>query len=258
MTISHILKQIVSQIKQDDQEAFNTFKKENFHPPTRQKPINILKECFNDFFLICELKKASPSKGVFRNLYDPVKLALEYQSAGAKAISVLTENNFFKGSLQDLEMVRKVSQLPILRKDFIVHSKQIADAYLVGADLVLLITSIVSDQELKELYHYTTSLGMTPLVEIHTEEDLKRALKLNPLLIGINNRDLNHFTVKLDHGFKLIKKIPPSIKVIAESGIKTNKEINQIKENGFSGALIGESILIKDNVKKAITSLLDA
>ena len=221
----------------------------------QRQPIDVLKKIKEDFFFICECKKASPSKGIIRRDYNSLELAKDYQLAGADAISVLTEKYFFHGNIEHLKNIRPKVKLPLLRKDFIVTEEQVFEAYQNGADIVLLIASCLSVEKMQLLKIAIEKLGMTALVEIHNEEELKQALKIQSKLIGINNRNLNTFKTSIEVCLTLRKKIPDSIIVIAESGIKDEDDIRLLKENNFNGALIGESILVQSDTKKAIQKL---
>ena len=246
-----ILQKIIEQITIDEQKLFDQFDK---NPPMinkvtairTPKPLKI--GTSHPFFIITESKKASPSKGVIRQEYDPVTIARSYEKGGASAISVITEKNFFQGKKEHLRQVRQITHLPILRKDFIIHPHQVLESFELGADIVLLIAAALSDEKMKTLYQFIRDLGMTPLVEVHDIADLQRALLLSPPLIGINNRDLKTFKVDLNVSLKLKKNIPTGISVISESGIENRKCIELLKASGFDGALIGESLLRKENL----------
>ncbi len=195
------------------------------------------------FIIIAEIKKASPLKGSLKENFNPIDLAKSYERAGAKAISVITEENFFYGSLEYLAGVRTVTKLPILRKDFILDPVQIEEAKAFGADFVLLITNFLSQEELSELIKYTYKLGLSALVEIHSEEDLEKALRAEAKVIGINNRNLNTLELNQAHCYKILPLIPSNIPVIAESGFREAKEILELKKKGFKGVLIGTSLV---------------
>ncbi len=248
-----ILVKITSQIAQDEKKFFELFDRARITLTRQDKP---LKVDDGEFFLIAECKKASPSKGVIVDDYLPVELAKAYERAGVSAVSVLTEKNYFHGAKADLSLVKQAITIPVLRKDFIIDPYQVYEAYELGADLVLLIVACLDDEKLKELYDLIVSYGMTPLVEIHNEEELNRALALKPVMLGINNRDLKTFKVDIETSFKLKAMIPKEIKVISESGIKNNEVIERLKEAGFAGALIGESILVSGDVRTKINDLL--
>lgn len=194
--------------------------------------------------VIAEIKKASPSKGILRNNLDPVKLAVEYETAGAAAISVLTDQKFFLGSPLHLSFVKRVVKIPVLRKDFIIDSCQVYESRVLGADAVLLIASILTDRELSSFLALAGELGLSCLVEVHTGEELGRALSAGAEIIGINNRDLKTFRVDLNKTFELSGMIDKEkITVVAESGIKSREDLLNLKEHGIHVALVGEALV---------------
>ena len=193
--------------------------------------------------IIAEAKKASPSKGVIRADFDPVRIARSYRDGGAHCLSVLTDADFFQGSLAYIPLVRDAVDLPVLRKDFIIDPLQIEEARAVGADAVLLIAAILDIDRLRDYRLLAESLGMDVLVEVHDERELDEALAAESRLIGINNRNLNDFTVSLETTFRLLAKIPPSIPVVSESGIGSVADMRRLREAGVKAALIGESLM---------------
>lgn len=206
--------------------------------------------------IIAEAKKASPSKGILRQAYNPVELAVQYQVAGAAAVSVLTEERFFQGQPSHLTMVRKVIHLPVLRKDFIIDPYQIYESRILGADAVLLIMSILADEEMAALKALAEEMGMSCLVEIHTEEELDRALAAGAELLGINNRDLKTFETSLDRTFQLAERIDRGkITVVSESGIKDHADILRLLEAGIHAALVGEALVANPAPGRALTVL---
>ncbi len=251
-----ILEKITDRIREEEKDKFDKFSLSEVKLKKRPDPIDILPLIKQNFFVIAETKKGSPSQGIIRKDYHPVFISAGYREAGASAISVLTEEHFFYGSKRHLPMVKENVDLPVLRKDFLVHPFQVYESYNLGADFVLLIAACLTDERLKELYDLTLSLGMQALIEVHTEEELKRVLPLNPKLIGINNRDLKTFHVDLGTSFRLKKMIPEDIFVISESGIRRSEDIKALKEAGFSGVLIGESLLKKADPSLALGKLL--
>ncbi|MBM4761968.1 indole-3-glycerol phosphate synthase TrpC [Bacillus sp. B15-48] len=201
--------------------------------------------------IISEFKRASPSKGIINVDMDPVKQAIQYEEYGASAISVLCDSHF-KGSLEDLKTVRKAVNLPILCKDFIVERKQISHAKVAGADLILLIASVLDKATLKELYDYTVQLGLEALVEIHDEAELDRALAIGAELIGINNRDLRNFDVRLETTERLGKIVRESgALLISESGIKTKEDVVRVAKAGANGILVGETFMSTANLRQS-------
>lgn len=193
--------------------------------------------------IIAEAKKASPSKGVIRPDFDPVAIAKSYATGGAQAISVLTDVDFFQGSLSYIPSVRAAVKLPVLRKEFIIDPLQIEEASIYGADAILLIAAILETGQLQEFRLQAEEAGMDVLVEVHNEEELEKTLAADSRLIGINNRNLKTFQVDLETTFRLQKEIPAAIPVVSESGISSGMEIKRLKEAGIAAALIGESLM---------------
>ena len=195
------------------------------------------------FNVIAELKKASPSRGVIREDYAPADLAPKLESAGAAALSVLTEEEFFSGSLADLKTARKAVQIPVLRKDFIVDPWQVWETRAAGADAFLLIAAILSDETLRELLELGRSLGMEPLVEVHTREEVARAIAAGARIIGVNNRDLRNFDVRVETSLELVEAIPEECIAVSESGLRTHDDLARLRGAGFDAFLIGEHLM---------------
>ncbi len=193
--------------------------------------------------IIAEIKRASPSKGVINDLIDVRETALAYERGGAAAISVLTEPEYFKGSLDDLLLARSAVKLPLLRKDFMVDEYQIFEAAAFGSDAVLLIVAALNDGELRQMLSLTRNLGMDAIVEVHTAAELEAAGNAAAEIIGVNNRDLLSLAVSLDVSRKLISLRPPGTLMIAESGISGRSEIDELRALGFDGFLIGETLM---------------
>jgi indole-3-glycerol phosphate synthase len=200
-----------------------------------------------DVALIAEVKKASPSKGIIRADFDPVKIALEYQAAGASCLSVLTDEKFFQGSLDYLAAIRAAVDLPLLRKDFIIDARQIREAVQWGADAILLIVAILDDQQLREFHQLATEAGLAALVEVHDEAELDRALAAGAKLIGVNNRDLKTFTVDMATTERIAARLFSSANsnalLVAESGIHTRADVLRLKRAGARAILVGESLM---------------
>jgi indole-3-glycerol phosphate synthase len=210
-------------------------------PPTRPFRQSLTGDSIK---LIAELKKASPSKGLLCPNFEPAKLAREYEASGAAAISVLTEQNFFQGSLDYLELVKSVTKnLPVLRKDFIIDRYQLYEARAYGADAALLIVAALTELELKAFIKEANDLSLAPLVEVHNLMELNIALESGANLIGINNRDLKTFKVDLETTFQLIKLIPEDKIVVSESGINNRHDLEQLAQAGVDAVLVGESIV---------------
>jgi indole-3-glycerol phosphate synthase len=208
---------------------------------------------------ICEVKRASPSKGMICQDFNPVKIATDYELAGASAISVLTEPQFFKGRDDYLKNVVANVNLPVLRKDFIIDEYMIYEAKLLGASAVLLIVSILDEEKLEEFIKLSYSLGIYPLVETHSTNELEIAIDAGAKIIGVNNRNLKDFTVNINNTVSLEKYIPEDIRrdivFISESGIKTPEDIKLLNDNKIDAVLIGESLMRSDNKKLAIDNL---
>ncbi|MBI2939542.1 MAG: indole-3-glycerol phosphate synthase TrpC [Chloroflexi bacterium] len=209
-----------------------------------------------DLTLIAEVKKASPSKGLLAPNLDPVALATAYQAGGAAAISVLTDRRFFQGELAHLTTVRTQVDRPVLRKDFLVEPYQVFEARAAGADAVLLIVSILTDEELRDLHSLAHSLGMAALVEVHDEAEARRALAAGAEIIGINNRDLRTFRVDLETTARIRPLIPPDSTLVSESGIHTRGDVARLREWGVHAMLVGESLVRSGDPAGKIWELL--
>lgn len=208
--------------------------------------------------LIAEIKRASPSRGLLRPDLDPVHLAYVYQENGAAAISVLTDERFFQGSLDDLRAVRQEVDLPILRKDFVFDPYQVYEARAAGAAAVLLIAAMLSNEELRTLHDLINAQGMTPLIEVHNEAELQRALWLKPRLVGINNRDLRTFKVDIETTARLRPLIPGGVTLVAESGIHTPADVARLAELGVDAMLVGESLVTAEDSAGKVRELTEA
>ncbi len=220
--------------------------------------------------LIAEVKKASPSAGVICKDFDPVRIAKEYEAAGASCLSILTDEKFFQGSLEYLRQIRAEVKLPLLRKDFIIDERQILEAIEWGADAILLIAAILSDVQLAKFHSLAAEAGLAVLVEVHDEGELARAMKIFPALIGVNNRDLKTFKVDLATTEKLASQlknsagVPPApdrrdacpTLLVAESGIHTRADVERLKKCGASAILVGESLLRGGDIKTKIRELI--
>lgn len=208
--------------------------------------------------IIAEVKKASPSKGIIRHVFNPVEIAKEYEKNGAKAISVLTDKQYFQGSIEYLAEIAKEVKLPVLRKDFIIDERQILEAYAYGADSYLLIAKVLDEKRLKDLIEVGRELDLEPLVEIHSEEEAFKSIQAGAKIIGINNRNLENFTVDIN----LSKVLAPKLKdmgievVVAESGISSKEEIEELKKYQVDAFLIGESLMREANIGEKLRSLL--
>ena len=216
---------------------------------TKEEPIRI----------IAEVKKASPSKGVIREDFDPVFIAQEYSKNGANAISVLTEPHYFQGNLEYLTQIRRYVPTPLLRKDFILDKYQIVEALVYGADFILLIAKSLSTKDLKELYEYALHLGLEVLVEVHDKEDLTKAMKCGAHIVGINHRNLETMEMDMTLCERLIPMIPNGKIIVAESGVSNTEIIKNLSEIGADAFLIGEHFMrvpsIEEELKKFKNSL---
>ena len=252
-----ILNQIIDRTKFDLEKQkqklpFNILQKALSHSRSPLDPLKSLKDGIN---IIAEVKKASPSKGVIRDNFDPLQIALEYERAGAWAISVLCEPHYFLGSIEYLGLVRRFVNLPLLRKDFIIDRYQIAQARIYGADMILLIAKALDIGSLKDLSNYANELNLTVLMEIHDEEDLEKALQTNAKLIGINHRNLKTFDMDMELSFKLKELIPSDRVVVAESGLYSYNQILSLNQNGIRGFLIGEHFMRQDDIYQAVMDI---
>jgi indole-3-glycerol phosphate synthase len=209
------------------------------------------------FGIIAEVKKASPSRGVIRPEFHPVPIASSYAAHGATAISVLTDEQFFQGSLSDLTAVRESVQIPVLRKDFIIDEYQLFEARAVGADAVLLIVSALDPEKLKELKTAARELQLEVLIEVHTAEDLEALPELSGCIIGVNNRDLHTFHTSLDVSFNMRGSLPDRVLCISESGINTGDDLKRLRAAGFHGALVGERLMRETDPGHGLKQMLD-
>ena len=210
----------------------------------------------NEMNVIAEVKRSSPSKGNLAPITDPAALAEKYQEAGAAAVSVLTEQRRFGGSLADLDAVRSRIEIPVLRKDFMVDEYQLYEARAHGADVVLLIVAGLSKNQLEDYFHLSTELGMRSLIEVHTNDELERALEISPEIIGVNSRNLKTLEVDARAFAELIPQIPSSIARVAESGISTRDEVVFAQECGATAILVGEALVRSESPTVAINQLL--
>ncbi|MGG1635632.1 indole-3-glycerol phosphate synthase TrpC [Paenibacillus sp. FSL K6-3182] len=209
--------------------------------------------------LIAEVKKASPSKGLIRADFEPTTLAAQYEAAGTDCISVLTDRDYFQGSNEFLQAVKKTVKVPLLRKDFTIDHRQIYEARLIGADAILLIAAILTPTQLGEFHDLAKSIGMDVLVEVHNKDELEGVLELDKAtLIGINNRDLKTFVTDLKTTEELIGLMPKNVTVISESGIAGNSDMDYLKSIGAHGVLIGEYFMRHEQVGQSVTDLMGA
>lgn len=215
---------------------------------TKEEPIRI----------ISEVKKASPSKGIIKEDFDPIAIAQAYSNSGANAISVLTEPHYFQGNLEYLTAIRRYVPTPLLRKDFIIDKYQIVEALVYGADFILLIAKSLGTKELKELYEYALHLGLEVLVEIHDKEDLTKAMKCGANIIGINHRNLDTFEMDMELCDKLIPMIPNGKIIVAESGVSNTETIKRLSSIGADAFLIGEHFMRVPSIEDELTKFKNA
>jgi indole-3-glycerol phosphate synthase len=206
--------------------------------------------------LVAEVKRASPSKGVLRTDFHPVAIARTYQQHGAVAISVLTDQAHFQGSLEDLARVRAAVELPVLRKDFIIDPYQVVEARAAGADAVLLIAECLDDAALRLLHARIIALGMTPLVEFFEPANLPRVLAAGARVVGINNRDLRTFRTDLEHTLRLRAQVPADRCLVSESGIRTRQDAQRLEAAGVQAMLVGEALMASADIGTAVDELL--
>ena len=206
--------------------------------------------------LIAEVKRASPSRGILCPNFNPVALAKTYANGGAVAISVLTEVNYFKGSLGHLAAIREEVSLPLLRKDFILDQYQVYESRVYGADALLLIVAILSQKQLKELLSLSRNLGLSCLVEVHNEDEVERALSSSAKIIGINNRNLNTFKVDINTTRRLRPLIPKDRIVVSESGISNRSDVEKLKKWGVNTVLVGEALVTADDIPAKMRELI--
>lgn len=208
--------------------------------------------------VIAELKKASPSRGLLRPDFRPPEIATSYQQAGASALSVLTEEEFFQGSLNHLKAARSAVRLPILRKDFIIDEYQVYESAAAGADALLLIVAALEDGDLKHLLALSGRLNVAALVEVHTADELERAVAAGAQIIGVNNRNLSTLEVNLETSFRLREKIPAQCLAVSESGIKSGDDLERLAKAGFNAVLIGEHLMLAGDPGEELSRLLSS
>ena len=209
----------------------------------------------NKINVIAEIKKASPSKGILKNDFDPVALAVKYKAGGAAALSVLTDEKYFHGSAENMDLAKQASGLPVLCKDFIIDAFQIFYARLMKADAVLLIVKLLDKEKLKSMLKQVSELKMAALVEVHDEDETSIALDSGATIIGINNRNLDDFSVSLEVSEKLSSLVPKDVIKVAESGIFNSQDIRRLKNVGYNNFLIGEALMTSENPVQLLKEL---
>src|SRR5579863_9910897 len=221
--------------------------------PLRDFPSALSRNSLN---IIAELKPASPSKGILREPFHPVELAHSLEASGAAVLSVLTEGEFFRGSLKNLRDARNAVKLPVFRKDFIFDSWQVWETRANDADSFLLIVAALNDELLRELIALGREIGMEPLVEVHTAAELDRALAANARIIGVNNRDLKTLGLRVETSFELVERIPDGCIAVSESGLRTHEDLTRLRNAGFDAFLIGESLMLSPDPAAALGTFL--
>ena len=232
------------------EEDFEKYKKRGFIESISKKLSN------EETAIIAEIKKASPSKGLIRQNFEPKKIAEDYEANGATSLSILTDEPFFQGKLEYLDIVRNSCSLPILRKDFMIDPYQIYETKASGGDCILLIVAALDLEQLKDFYKLAEELNLDVLIEVHSEDELNIALSIDPKLVGINNRDLTTFEVNKDLANELAKNISKDVIVVSESGISSREDILSSKEQGIHTFLIGESFMREPSPGKALREIL--
>ena len=252
---------ILDTIVERKREEVAALKKKGIQPPdaTIDPPRGFMQALLDapGVAIIAEAKKASPSKGVIAPDFDPVQIAVNYKQGGAHAMSVLTDVDFFQGSIEYIPLVRNSVDLPVLRKEFIIDPLQIEEAVAFGADAILLIAAILDTTELHEFRLQAEESGLDVLVEVHNEPELEKTLTAESRLIGINNRNLNNFTVDLATTFRLQRQIPAEIPLVSESGISSREDMLRLQEAGITAALIGESLMRSSEQDKTLQTFLN-
>ncbi len=211
----------------------------------------------NKLGLIAEIKKASPSKGIFKADLDPKQMAADYLKGGADALSVLTDRQYFHGDNENIRMIREQVNVPILRKDFIIDRQQIEESSRIGADVILLIASVLEPSQLHEFYMEAYEKNLEVIVEIHHEAELDKLKSFTPEILGVNNRDLSTFKTDIQHTLNLIPNLPKGAVVISESGIRNSEDINRLHREKVNGVLVGETLMKNEEPAEAIQSLFN-
>ncbi|KGP73690.1 indole-3-glycerol phosphate synthase TrpC [Pontibacillus yanchengensis] len=248
---------MLDQILQHKRQELDTLELPPYENVERRSLYEALKNSHFPVGLIAEIKKASPSKGVIQENFRPVETATFYERAGASAISVLTDQRFFQGHRQYISDVKKHVRLPILRKDFIIEEEQVEESARIGADAILLIGEALEASKLHELYNSAREKGMEALVEVHSEEVLANILKhFEPVIVGVNNRDLTTFETSLDQTERMASYIPDNSLLVSESGIFTREDILRVKRAGAEAVLIGEALMRHENPMEQIDIMM--
>lgn len=224
-------------------------------PAPRGFASRLRQDSTNNLAVIAEIKRRSPSRGSLNSELDPILIAQSYEEGGASCLSVLTDADFFGGSVSDLQQARLSVNLPVLRKDFTVSRHDICDARIMGADCVLLIAAALSKSELTEFFKFSIELGLDALVEVHDEPELTLAIENGATLIGVNQRDLHTFQVDHQRAVRMAAMIPTNVVRIAESGVKTRDDARSLRDAGYDAVLVGESLVTSNNISNSVREL---
>ncbi len=257
MILDDILVHRATQLEREKAScSLETMKERATEQLKRRTPVSLEKALRGESLAcICEVKKASPSKGLICPDFHPVETAIVYEKAGANAISCLTEEHYFQGSSTYLSAIREKVSIPILRKDFLTDPYQIYEAAAIGADAVLLIAAVLESSQLEEMYKLAYSLGLEVLVEVHNVEEMKAVAQIAPRIIGVNNRDLKTFNVDLGTVARMRPYAPNDAVFVAESGMKTNEDMRAVRHAGADAVLIGETLMRSDNIAETLNDL---
>ena len=205
--------------------------------------------------MIAEIKRRSPSRGLLKSDLDPASISKNYEHGGASCLSVLTDEEFFGGSIADLQQARSAVSLPVLRKDFTVSVRDVCDARIMGADCILLIAAALTRSELAEFYNFASDLGLDVLVEVHDENELTVAIECGATLIGVNQRDLHTFEVDHQRALRMAAMMPANVIRVAESGVKTRDDARSLRDAGYDAVLVGESLVTASDISKSVREL---
>ena len=262
--MKNILQEIVKYKKVEIEESKKLISKESLEKEIKSAPHSksflgelVKKNEEGNAGIIAEVKKASPSKGVIRENFNHLQIARDYEKGGAACLSILTDNPSFQGSSQYLKDIRGITNLPILRKDFMIDVYQVYESRSWGADCILMIMKILDNKDLSKLVSVSKDLGMDILFEINSQEELERLLPFNPKMIGINNRNLENFETDIKNSIKIKKNIPDDILVISESGINNTEDIIHLGDHNINNFLIGESLMRSDNISVELNKLVN-
>jgi len=262
--MKNILQEIVKYKKVEIEESKKLISKESLEKEIKSAPHSksflgelVKKNEEGKAGIIAEVKKASPSKGVIRENFNHLQIARDYEKGGAACLSILTDNPSFQGSSEYLKDIRGITNLPILRKDFMIDVYQVYESRSWGADCILMIMKILDNKDLSKLVSVSKDLGMDILFEINSQEELERLLPFNPKMIGINNRNLENFETDIKNSIKIKKNIPDDILVISESGINNTEDIIHLGDHNINNFLIGESLMRSDNISVELNKLVN-